>query len=88
MTDCKGAFAFGYERRHRRRTGCVRAVRARRDQEQAKPSAGMTGIQVGGTPIKIVGYGCGNDTVPVAVDGDAAADGAAEGRRHGRPAVG
>ena len=27
----------------------------------------MTGIHVGGTPIKIVGYGCGNDTVPVAV---------------------
>ena len=27
----------------------------------------MTGIKVGGTPIKIVGYGCGNDTVPVAV---------------------
>ena len=27
----------------------------------------MTGIQVGSTPVKIVGYGCGNDTVPVAV---------------------
>ena len=27
----------------------------------------MTGIHVGGTPIKIVGYGCGNDTVPLAV---------------------
>ena len=27
----------------------------------------MTGINVGSTPVKIVGYGCGNDTVPVAV---------------------
>ena len=27
----------------------------------------MTGIHVGKTPIQIVGYGCGNDTVPVAV---------------------
>jgi hypothetical protein len=27
----------------------------------------MTGIQVGSTPVKIVGYGCGNDTVPLAV---------------------
>ena len=32
-----------------------------------KPSAGMTGIKVGSTQIKIVGYGCGNDTVPIAV---------------------
>ena len=31
----------------------------------------MTGIKAGGTPVKIVGYGCGNDTVPVAVDRDA-----------------
>ena len=36
-------------------------------KSHAKPSAGMTGIKVGSTPIKIVGYGCGNDTVPVAV---------------------
>src|ERR1700756_4250438 len=32
-----------------------------------KPSAGMTGITAGGANIKIVGYGCGNDTVPLAV---------------------
>ena len=31
-----------------------------------KPSAGMTGIKVGNTPVKIVGIGCGNDTVDVA----------------------
>jgi len=27
----------------------------------------MTGIKVGSTPVNIVGYGCGNDTVPLAV---------------------
>ena len=27
----------------------------------------MTNISVGGTPVQIVGYGCGNDTVPTAV---------------------
>jgi branched-chain amino acid transport system substrate-binding protein len=27
----------------------------------------MTGLRVGNTPIKIVGYGCGDDTVPTAV---------------------
>ena len=36
-------------------------------KSNAKPSAGMTGIKAGNTPIQIVGYGCGNDTVPVAV---------------------
>ena len=33
MTDCKGAFAFGYDVRHRRRAGCVRAVRPRCHEE-------------------------------------------------------
>ncbi len=32
-----------------------------------KPSAGMTGIKVGSTPVKIVGYGCGDDTAPTAI---------------------
>src|SRR4029079_4774135 len=36
-------------------------------KDPKKPSAGMTGIRVGTTPIQIVGYGCGDDTVPTAV---------------------
>ena len=32
-----------------------------------KPTAGITGSAVAGHAIKIVGYGCGNDTVPVAI---------------------
>jgi branched-chain amino acid transport system substrate-binding protein len=67
MTDCKGAFAFGYEQD----IGGAQAAFARYAHGKAvnknKPSAGMNGITVNGTPIKIVGYGCGNDTVPLAV---------------------
>ena len=67
MTDCKGAFAFGYEQD----IGGAQAAFAKwahgKVVNKNKPSAGMTGINVNGTPIKIVGYGCGNDTVPLAV---------------------
>ena len=59
MTDCKGAFAFGYEFD----IGGAQAAFARfaggKTKSGAKPSAGMTGISVGGTPVEIVGYGCG-----------------------------
>src|SRR5438270_11571801 len=67
MTDCKGAFGFGYEPD----IGGAEAALARyahgKAKNKKKPSAGMTGITAGGANIKIVGYGCGNDTVPLAV---------------------
>jgi branched-chain amino acid transport system substrate-binding protein len=67
MTDCKGAFAFGYEID----IGGAQAAFAQyahgKAKNKNKPSAGMTGIRVGTTPVQIVGYGCGNDTVPLAV---------------------
>jgi branched-chain amino acid transport system substrate-binding protein len=67
MTDCKGAFGFGYELD----TGGAQAAFAQyahgKVKNKNKPSAGMTGITVAGKQVKIVGYGCGNDTVPVAV---------------------
>ena len=67
MTDCKGAFGFGYELD----IGGAQAAFAQyahgKPTNRAKPSAGMTNISVNGTPVQIVGYGCGNDTVPVAV---------------------
>ena len=67
MTDCKGAFAFGYELD----IGGAQAAFARyaggRVRNKNKPSAGMTGIRVGNTPINIVGYGCGDDTAPLAI---------------------
>jgi branched-chain amino acid transport system substrate-binding protein len=67
MTDCKLAFGFAYEPD----IGGAQAAFAQYAHGKAvnkkKPSAGMTGITAGGKQIKIVGYGCGNDTVPLAV---------------------
>jgi len=67
MTDCKGAFGFGYEPD----IGGAQAAFAKYAGGKAvnpkKPSAGMTGITIAGKSVKIVGYGCGNDTVPLAV---------------------
>ncbi len=67
MTDCKGAFAFGYELD----IGGAQAALARyaggRVRNKNKPSAGITGVRVGNTPVNIVGYGCGDDTAPTAI---------------------
>jgi branched-chain amino acid transport system substrate-binding protein len=67
MTDCKGAFSFGYDYD----IGGAQAAFAKyahgKVKNKNKPGAGMTGITVAGKQIKIVGYGCGNDTVPLAV---------------------
>jgi branched-chain amino acid transport system substrate-binding protein len=67
MTDCKGAFAFGYEPDIGGAQTAFAQFAHGVTKSHAKPSAGMTGIHVGSTAVKIVGYGCGNDTVPVAV---------------------
>src|SRR4026209_1882858 len=66
MTDCQGAFAFGYEID----MGGARAAFAQyaggKVKDKNKPSAGMTGIKIRGHNVQIVGYGCGDDTVPTA----------------------
>ena len=67
MTDCKGAFAFGYDVDIGGAQTAFAQFAHGVTKSHAKPSAGMSGIRVGSTPVKIVGYGCGNDTVPVAV---------------------
>lgn len=67
MTDCKGAFAFGYDFDIGGAQGAFAKFAGGVTKSHAKPSAGMSGIHVGDTQIKIVGYGCGNDTVPLAV---------------------
>ncbi len=67
MTDCKGAFAFGYDFDIGGAQGAFAQFAHGVTKNHAKPSAGMTGIHVGSTQVKIVGYGCGNDTVPLAI---------------------
>jgi branched-chain amino acid transport system substrate-binding protein len=67
MTDCKGAFAFGYDYDIGGAQGAFARFAGGKAKNHKKPSAGMTNIKAGSTPIQIVGYGCGNDTVPVAI---------------------
>src|ERR671930_1044017 len=67
MSDCKGAFAGGYELDIGGAEAALAQYAHGKPVNPAKPSAGMTGITVAGHPVKIVGFGCGNDTVPLAV---------------------
>ena len=67
MTDCKGAFAFGYEEDIGGAQAAFAAYAGARPKDTNKPSAGMDGSSMGGTPIKIVGYGCGNEPPALAV---------------------
>jgi branched-chain amino acid transport system substrate-binding protein len=67
MTDCKLAFGFGYELDIGGAQAAFAVYAHGVAKNKNKPSAGMTGITAGGKKIQIVGYGCGNDTVPLAV---------------------
>jgi branched-chain amino acid transport system substrate-binding protein len=67
MTDCKGGFGFGYEPDIGGAQAALAQYAGGKVKNPKKPSAGMTGIKVGSTSVKIVGYGCGDDTVPTAV---------------------
>ncbi len=67
MTDCKGAFAFGYELDIGGAQAAFAQYAGGKVKNKNKPSAGMTGIKVGGHNVQIVGYGCGDDTGPTAL---------------------
>ena len=67
MTDCKGTFAFGYEPDILGAQAAFATYAGGKPKNKKKPSAGMTGIKVGSTSVKIVGYGCGDDTAPTAI---------------------
>ncbi|HEU0336415.1 MAG TPA: ABC transporter substrate-binding protein [Gaiellaceae bacterium] len=67
MTDCKGAFGFGYEPDIGGAQAAFANYAKGKVKDPKKPSAGMTGIRVGTRPVSIVGYGCGDDTAPTAI---------------------
>jgi branched-chain amino acid transport system substrate-binding protein len=67
MTDCKGAFGFGYELDIGGAQAALAQYAKGKVKNKNKPSAGISGVQVGNTPIQIVGYGCGDDTAPTAI---------------------
>src|ERR687891_534622 len=66
MTDCKGAFGFGYELDIGGANAALAQYAGGRIRNKNKPSAGLTGATVAGKRINIVGYGCGDDTAPLA----------------------
>ena len=67
MTDCKGGFGFGYELDIGGAQAAFGQYAGGKPRNRKKPSAGMTGINVGGTPVNIVGYGCGDDTAATGI---------------------
>jgi branched-chain amino acid transport system substrate-binding protein len=67
MTDCKGAFGFGYELDIGGAQAALYKYAGARPKNRQKPSDGMTGGAAGGRPIRIVGYGCGDDTAATAL---------------------
>jgi branched-chain amino acid transport system substrate-binding protein len=67
MTDCKGAFAFGYELDIGGAQAAFAEFAGGKPKNKNKPSAGMTGITAGGANVNIVGYGCGDDTPATAL---------------------
>jgi branched-chain amino acid transport system substrate-binding protein len=67
MSDCKGAFGFGYEPDIGGAQAAFAQFAGGKPVNNKKPSAGMTGIVAGGTQVKIVGYGCGDDTPATAL---------------------
>jgi branched-chain amino acid transport system substrate-binding protein len=67
MTDCKGAFGFGYEPDIGGAEAAFAKYAGGKPVNKDKPSAGMTGITAGGAQVKIVGYGCGDDTPATAL---------------------
>ena len=67
MTDCKGAFGFGYELDIGGAQAAFAKYASGKVKDPKKPSAGMTGITAGGKSVRIVGYGCGDDTPATAL---------------------
>ena len=67
MSDCKGAFGFGYEPDIGGAEAAFAEFAGGKPTNNKKPSAGETGITAGGAQVKIVGYGCGDDSPATAL---------------------
>ena len=67
ISDCKGAFGVFYNSDIAGAIAAFSQFAGAHPKNPSNPSAGMVGGQIGGHPLKIVGFGCGNDTVPLAI---------------------
>jgi branched-chain amino acid transport system substrate-binding protein len=62
LTDCKGAFAFGYELDIGGANAAFSQFAGARPKNKKKPSAGLIGGSAGGAALKFTDYACGDDT--------------------------
>ncbi len=67
MTDCEGAFGFGYELDIGGAQAAMVEYAGATAKDPAMPSAGIDGGSAGGRDLEIVGYGCGDDTADTAI---------------------
>ena len=62
FTDCKGAFAFGYELDIGGANAAFSQFAGARPKNRNKPSAGIIGGSAGGARLTFTDYACGDDT--------------------------
>jgi branched-chain amino acid transport system substrate-binding protein len=62
LSDCKGAFAFGYELDIGGANAAFSQFAGAKPKNKNKPSAGITGGSAGGAALTFTDYGCGDDT--------------------------
>jgi branched-chain amino acid transport system substrate-binding protein len=67
LSDCQGAFASNYEQDIGGAITALAQYAGVKPKNKNKPSAGWTGGQIGGHPLKLVGIGCSNDRADTAI---------------------
>src|SRR6187397_2127873 len=67
LSDCQGAFASNYEQDIGGAITALAQYAGAKPKNKNKPSAGWTGGQIGGHPLKLVGIGCSNDRADTAI---------------------
>src|SRR2546429_9107692 len=67
LSDCQGAFASNYEQDIGGAISALAQYAGVKPKNPNKPSAGWTGGQINGHPLKLVGIGCSNDKADTAI---------------------
>jgi branched-chain amino acid transport system substrate-binding protein len=67
LSDCKGAFGAFYDQDIGGAIAAFSEYAGAKPKNPNKPSAGMVGGSISGHPLKIVGFGCSNDTADLAI---------------------
>ena len=67
LSECKGAFGAAYEEQIAAVQAAFSQYAGAKPKNKKKPSAGIVGGSLGGKRIKIVGYGCGDETPSLAL---------------------